>query len=87
MPEYQNMKRLDQSVILLVDFIGTYLTVLSFQDRLSEWSLSRLRSDCNALDLLRGLFIYDPERRLTAKQALLHRWFQEEPRPTWKYVL
>lgn len=87
MPEYQNMKRLDQFVILLGDFIGTYLTVLSFQDRLSEWSLSRLRSDCNALDLLRGLFIYDPERRLTAKQALLHRWFQEEPRPTWKYVL
>jgi len=54
-----------------------------FQDRLGDWCISRLRNDSSALDLLRGLFIYDPERRLTAKQALLHRWFQEEPRPTW----
>jgi len=70
------------------NFIGTDLTfIYSFQDRLGEWCISRLRNDSSALDLLRGLFIYDPERRLTAKHALFHRWFQEEPRPTWKYVI
>ncbi|KOS16696.1 Dual specificity protein kinase lkh1 [Escovopsis weberi] len=29
------------------------------------------------LDLLRKMFVYDPARRITAKEALLHPWFQE----------
>lgn len=37
--------------------------------------------------MLRQLFAYDPEKRLTAREALEHKWFQEEPRPTNKYVL
>ena len=56
-----------------------------FADRLSDWCQSRIRSP-QGYDLLRCLFVYDPERRLTAREALMHKWFQEDPLPTWKYV-
>ncbi|KAF9533610.1 CMGC/CDK/CDK8 protein kinase [Crepidotus variabilis] len=53
-----------------------------FTNRLSDWCQSRLRSP-QGYDLLRRLFIYDPERRLNAKDALQHKWFHEDPKPTW----
>jgi len=56
-----------------------------FANHLSDWCLSRIRSP-QGHDLLRRLFVYDPESRLTAREALQHKWFQEEPCPTWKYV-
>ena len=31
------------------------------------------------LDLLQGLLTYDPNKRMTSKQALNHSWFKEEP--------
>lgn len=37
-------------------------------------------------DLLRRLFAWDPDEQITAKEALLHKWFQDEPRPTSKCV-
>jgi cell division cycle 2-like protein len=33
------------------------------------------------LDLLQGLLTMDPERRLTAEEALAHPWFLESPSP------
>ncbi|TFK43982.1 CMGC/CDK/CDK8 protein kinase [Crucibulum laeve] len=65
MPEYPNMKRLDE-----------------FSYRLAEWCQSRIRS-AQGYELLRQLFAYDPDSRLTAKDALQHKWFHEEPLPTW----
>lgn len=35
----------------------------------------------NFLDLLRKIFIYDPEQRITAKEALNHPWFKEAATP------
>ncbi|KHJ32865.1 putative protein kinase [Erysiphe necator] len=35
----------------------------------------------NFLDLLKKIFIYDPEKRITAKEALQHQWFKEVPAP------
>lgn len=32
------------------------------------------------LDLLRKIFVYDPKRRITAKEALKHPWFREQVR-------
>ncbi|KAK1024332.1 serine threonine protein kinase CMGC group, partial [Friedmanniomyces endolithicus] len=29
------------------------------------------------LDLLRRIFVYDPKKRITAREALKHRWFDE----------
>ena len=29
------------------------------------------------LDLLRKIFVYDPNKRVTAKEALKHPWFKE----------
>ncbi|KAG6917677.1 hypothetical protein DXG01_001652 [Tephrocybe rancida] len=52
-----------------------------FPDRLHDWTQSRIRAP-NGYDLLRRLFAYDPDKRLTAKEALQHKWFQEEPKPT-----
>lgn len=31
----------------------------------------------NFKDLLRQIFVYDPARRITAKEALNHEWFKE----------
>ncbi|KAF8135564.1 kinase-like domain-containing protein [Boletus edulis] len=53
----------------------------AYQNRLAEWCQSRIRSQ-QGHDLLRQLFAYGPDKRLTAKAALGHRWFQEDPRPT-----
>ena len=33
-----------------------------------------------ALDLLKNLLVFDPKKRLSAEQALKHRYFSEEPR-------
>ncbi|KZT04659.1 kinase-like protein [Laetiporus sulphureus 93-53] len=52
-----------------------------YQNRLSEWCQSRIRSPAG-VDLLRELFAYDPDNRLSAKEALRHKWFQEDPVPT-----
>ncbi|KAF6821055.1 CMGC/CLK protein kinase [Colletotrichum sojae] len=35
----------------------------------------------NFLDLLRKIFVYDPQHRITAKQALQHPWFKEAATP------
>jgi dual-specificity kinase len=35
----------------------------------------------NFLDLLKKIFIYDPNDRITAKQALQHPWFKEAATP------
>ena len=35
-------------------------------------------------DLLRLFFIYDPEARLNAKDALQHKWFHTDIKPTRK---
>jgi dual-specificity kinase len=32
------------------------------------------------LDLLEKMFVYDPARRITAKEALQHPWFRERAR-------
>ncbi|KAJ7184279.1 kinase-like domain-containing protein [Mycena filopes] len=53
-----------------------------FANRLYEWCQSRVRSQ-SGYDLLRQLFAYDPDNRLTAKEALQHKWFHEDPYPTW----
>ncbi|KAK7449737.1 cyclin-dependent protein kinase [Stygiomarasmius scandens] len=52
------------------------------QCRLYEWCQSRIRSE-HGYDLLRRLFLYDPDKRITAKEAIQHSWFSEEPVPTW----
>ncbi|KAH9911142.1 kinase-like protein [Epithele typhae] len=51
-----------------------------YNNRLTEWCQSRIRS--HGADLLAHLFAYDPDKRLTAADALQHRWFLDEPRPT-----
>lgn len=50
------------------------------------WKQHKIDSD-KGYDLLRGLFQYDPDKRLTAHDALAHEWFQEVPLPTKKYVI
>ncbi|KDQ63965.1 hypothetical protein JAAARDRAFT_27636 [Jaapia argillacea MUCL 33604] len=52
-----------------------------FQNHLQEWCNSRIRSS-SGFDFLRQLFAYDPENRLPCREALQHKWFQDEPKPT-----
>ncbi|KAH9943922.1 kinase-like protein [Amylocystis lapponica] len=52
-----------------------------YSSHLTEWCQNRIRSQ-QGQSLLSKLFAYDPDNRLTAKAALQHRWFQEEPKPT-----
>lgn len=30
---------------------------------------------------MKKIFVYDPEKRITAKEALQHQWFREIPTP------
>ncbi|KAI0068483.1 kinase-like protein [Artomyces pyxidatus] len=53
----------------------------TYQNRLNDWCRNRIPSNAG-YDLLLQLFAYDPDKRLTAREALMHRWFQEDPLPT-----
>lgn len=50
-----------------------------YPDSLYSWLNSRIRSP-QAYDLLTRLFKFNPDKRITAKEALDHRWFHEEPK-------
>ena len=50
------------------------------------WKQHKIDSE-KGYDLLRGSFQYDPDKRLTAHDALGYEWFQEVPSPTTKYVI
>ncbi|KAI0071878.1 kinase-like protein [Panus rudis PR-1116 ss-1] len=68
MPEYQNMRHMDR-----------------YPPRLRDWCNQQSRRSIithQGYEFLLQLFKYDPDQRLTAKEALLHKWFQEEPKPT-----
>lgn len=82
MPEYNNMKKLDPCVYICIIFFF-HNQSYRYTNRLQEWCQSRIRSH-QGYDLLCRLFTYDPENRLTAREALQHKWFHEDPKPTWK---
>lgn len=54
-----------------------------FSSRLVDWCQSRMKSQ-QGYEFLKSLFAYNPDARLSAHDALKHRWFQEEPKPTRK---
>jgi cyclin-dependent kinase 8/11 len=57
----------------------------SSPNRLDAWCKQRSLSP-TAVNFLSKLFIYDPDKRLKAREALSHSWFQEDPQPTYKSV-
>ena len=84
MPEHSHMKRLDQyASSLLLYRCYSFLVANSFPNRLQEWCTPRIKS-LMGYEFLKQTFAYDPDKRLTAREALRHRWFQEEPVPTAK---
>ena len=68
----------------------TQITIWSerrYTPHIFDWCRSRPQINSSAgYDLLKRLFAWDPDQRITAKEALLHKWFQDEPRPTSKCV-
>ncbi|GAA5932926.1 hypothetical protein JCM3775_005266 [Rhodotorula graminis] len=67
LPEWTNLSRLDR-----------------YQDCLSQWFNGRLPRGAPpslAYDLMRQLLIYDPTKRITARAALCHDWWAQEPKP------
>ncbi|KZS91364.1 CMGC/CDK/CDK8 protein kinase [Sistotremastrum niveocremeum HHB9708] len=53
----------------------------NYPPKLTEWCTTRFRSK-DATDLLRQLFMYNPENRATAPEAFNHKWFSEDIKPT-----
>ncbi|KAI0265211.1 kinase-like domain-containing protein [Gloeopeniophorella convolvens] len=53
-----------------------------YPNRLDAWCKQRSLPP-TAIDFLSKLFIYDPDRRMNAREALQHGWFRDEPRPTY----
>lgn len=51
----------------------------------SQFTLHQAGED--ALDLLAGLTVFDPRKRLTVSQALQHRYFRTSPLPTQTHLL
>jgi cyclin-dependent kinase 8/11 len=58
----------------------------SSPNRLDVWCKQRSLPPV-AVNFLSKLFTYDPDKRMTAREALSHGWFQEDPLPTYKFVL
>ncbi len=40
------------------------------------------QADAGAVDLLSRMMVLDPQRRMSAEEALQHKWFTQEPPPT-----
>lgn len=57
----------------------------SYNNRLHEWCTPRVKSQ-SGYEFLKQTFAYDPDKRLTAREALKHKWFTEDPVPTAKSV-
>ncbi|KAN0126675.1 kinase-like protein [Russula decolorans] len=51
-------------------------------NRLDAWCKQRSLPP-TAVNFLSKLFIYDPDKRMNARDALSHNWFQEDPQPTF----
>ncbi|KAI0000057.1 kinase-like domain-containing protein [Russula vinacea] len=51
-------------------------------NRLDAWCKQRSLPP-TAVNFLSKLFIYDPDKRMKAREALSHSWFQEDPQPTY----
>jgi cyclin-dependent kinase 8/11 len=51
-------------------------------NRLDAWCKQRSLPPA-AVNFLSKLFIFDPDKRMNAREALTHGWFQEDPRPTY----
>lgn len=48
-----------------------------YTHHLQECILPHTEFNRKFLDLLEKIFVYDPKKRITAKEALQHPWFQE----------
>ncbi|KAH7106933.1 kinase-like protein [Auriculariales sp. MPI-PUGE-AT-0066] len=69
MPEYRSLQQLDV-----------------YTDQLLLWCQNQYRSgvafrNSEGAHLLQQFFIYDPDQRVTAAEALQHKWFTEDPKP------
>lgn len=60
-------------------YVFMYLTC-SIVSSLHQWYVDRAFTS-HGFDLFAKILAYDPERRLTASEALKHPWFHEEPLP------
>jgi len=83
MPEYQNVKKLDRSADCHISMIFLKNLSLRFENRLPTWCNPKIRTPLG-YDFLRQLFVYDPDKRLNCREALMHKWFEEDPKPTRK---
>jgi len=52
-------------------------------NRLDAWCCKQRSLPPTAINFLSKLFIYDPDKRMNAREALSHSWFQEDPQPTY----
>ena len=55
-----------------------------YTDTLFGWTSAKIRPPQVLYDLLANLFQYNPDTRITAKEALAHKWFHEDPKPNRK---
>ena len=75
-----------------MQLLGLYAHLAtSYPDQLGAWCLQHYRGNnsfqqSEGAKLLKDLFHYDPDQRITAAEALQHKWFDEEPKPSAKYA-
>ena len=65
------------------------LTLFRLPNTLWAWYSSRVPRNAPTnlgFELLKALLTYDPTKRLTARDSLVHAWWSEAPKPHAKYV-
>jgi len=69
-----------------IDLLPDYSALSSIKSHYNN--LSSIFNSCHitndlAFDLLKKLLIYDPKKRITTAEALVHPYFLQEPKPTF----
>ena len=73
---------IESLIFLCCTILVTVIYVFTFQASFPNWNTMNLKNSMKkiepaGLDLLEAMLVYDPSKRISAKKALLHPYFED----------